>query len=418
MLQLTRRTRRVKKRIFNYIIFMGIFSYITYNLVISIMNTGIHTYTAKKGQLVETISEKGVIVRDEQVFYSNGQGVPKYLFKEGERISSNSNVCEIQTGSSDHNLKEESETMQRRISIIETGTVYSAQMATQEKMDRLISVKKHEIKNSFMSDSTIAIQRLKTEILYALDQKSILYGSLSGSSGKEDVSAKISNIESKMNTGTKFIKNTFPGVLSLYADGYEEKLKPDQIGKMDSQTLSEIQNKNLITKGSSINEGAPAFNIVNNHYWYVLFVLEPSQAKLFEKGKWMSIKKDNETISGMIKDIYKDSHGKYIMSFKTNSNTPMSYEKRVYNMDLVLKNLSGIKIPKEAVISKNGKKGAYVISETGVAVFKELKCVLGENSEYVILDDKSIMMDKVDTVTLYDEVILNPQKVKEGKKIK
>ena len=397
---------------------MGIFSYIIYNLVISIMNTGIQTYTVKKGQLVESMPQRGVLLRDEQVFYSNAQGVPKYLFKEGERMGSNKNVCEIQISLADRKLKEEADTIQRRIDIIETGMVYSPNVLTPEKLDRMIDVKRHEIKNSFMDDNILLIPRLKKEMLYLMDQKSILYGSFSNSGDKSSITSKISAIRNKMESSTKFIKNTFPGELCLSADGYEDLLKSDQLGKLDSQMLSGIQNRNRISKGKDVNVGDPVFKIINNHYWYMVFTLEPEEAKLFKKGKGLYVKVDGDMIYGVIKGIYKDKYGKYIMEFKTNASSAAVHDVRAHDVKIVLKNLNGIKIPQKAVIEKKGKKGVYVVSETGVATFKELNCVLGENGEYVILDYKEITRDKVKTVNLYDEIILNPKKVKEGRKIR
>ncbi len=415
---MTRKNKRVKKKISNYIIFMGIFSYIIYNLVISIMNTGIQTYTVKKGQLMESMPERGVMVRTEQVFYSNAQGVPKYLFKEGERMGSNKNVCEVQISLADKKLKEEADTIQRRIDIMETGMVYSPNVLTPEKLDRMISVKKHEIKNSFMSGNLIVISRLKKEMLYLMDQKSILYGSFSSAGNKGSITSKITAIRNQMESSTKFIKNTFPGELSLSADGYEIMLKPDRLGELNSQVLNEVQNRNRISKGKDVNEGDPVFKIVNNHYWYMVFVLEQEEAEQFKKGKGIYIKNEEDMVYGVIKEIYKDKYGKYIMVFKTNSSSAAMHDDRVHEVDIILKNLNGIKIPQRAVIEKDEKKGVYVISETGVAVFKELNCILGENDEYVILDYKKITRDKVKTVNLYDEIILNPGKVKEGRRIR
>ncbi|AHM56787.1 hypothetical protein EAL2_c14920 [Peptoclostridium acidaminophilum DSM 3953] len=410
-----RKKRRAQRKIFNYLIFMGIFSYIVFNLVMSIINSSIQTHTVKKGQIVEYLQKDGYAVRQESVFYTSIGGIPKYLHNEGDRISINDYVCEIQTNEADQMLRQEADTIARRLEVVSSGGALAG--VTPEKLDRGIEVKRKEIKNSITMGAFDSVERLKKELLFLMDEKSILYGSLSGQDSGM-LQKKADAIQAKIQSSSRVIPTTISGVLSFQADGFEGSMTPAEIGKIDSDFLKTLSNNNVIKKDGALEKGDPAFKIANNHFMYLLFIVNEKENKELKVGQGIYVKSGKETVYCVIKDMYKDSQGKSIMVFKTASVPAEFLDKRILGCSIVTKNVSGIKIPKAAIATLDGKQGVYVISETGQATFKEIKCQIGENEEHIILDYKRIEAEKIDTAKLYDEIIMNPKRVKEGQKIR
>jgi len=417
VLGLGRKKRRAQRKILNYALFMGIFSYIVFNLVMGIINSSIQTHTVKKGQIVEEIKKDAYAVRQEAVFYTSIAGTPKYLHNEGDRISINDYVCEIQTSEADQKLRQEADTVARRLEVMSLGGTGALAGITPEKLDRGIEVKRQEIKNSIVMGDFDSVERLKKELLYLIDEKSIIYGSLAG----QDIGAlqnKAAAIQSKIQSSSRVIPTNISGVLSFQADGFEGRMAPEEIGKLDSEFLKSLSNSNVIKKDAAFEKGDPAFKIVNNHFIYLLFIVDEKEKKELKVGQGLYVKSGKDTVYCVIKDVYKDSHGKSIMVFKTASAPADFLEKRVLSCSIVTKNISGIKIPKAALTTRDGKQGVYVISETGQADFKEIQCQIGENEEYLILNYRQIEAEKIDTARLYDEIIMNPKRVKEGQKIR
>ena len=59
-----------------------------------------------------------------------------------------------------------------------------------------------------------------------------------------------------------------------------------------------------------------------------------------------------------------------------------------------------------------------MVERTGVANFKALDEVAAKDDQYTAIEYSVITDKKADTINIYDEVILNPQNIKEGDRIR
>ncbi len=413
------RKKKKRKFIYNYLLILGIMSYIVLKLTSTISSSAIPLETVKYGELTESIKKRGIIIRDEKLILSKASGKINYFVKEGERVPKNEKIADIEIKEINGAMKEKLDTLDRRIEGIKINRNEEILKKDMEKIDNNIKLLKIEIKNKLINGDIENIQNSKEDLLYLIDKRSLIWGEKS-IIGKNihTLQEEKNRLENKLSGSVNNILAEETGIVSFEADGLEEVLKISSLDKLDSQYLSNIKNENIIEKKDKVEVKDAVVKIVNNHTWYVATVLEKEDKDKFKIKQRVKIMKDKDIFLGQVIYLYKDKFNKYIVVFEINEEKGDFYNQRSDDFTITYKQLNGIKIPKSAIITKGGKRGAFILSEIGNATFKELKSILGENKEYVILNYKDIKRNKINTIDLYDEIILNPRNVKEGQKIR
>ncbi|KXZ39572.1 putative membrane fusion protein [Alkalithermobacter thermoalcaliphilus JW-YL-7 = DSM 7308] len=411
--------KRKKKIKFNYIWIFGILSYILFKLIFNISNATISLYTVDYGEIVETITKQGIVIRDEKVILSKVSGKIDYFVKEGERIHANEQIAHIYIKDLDPSIKERLDTVNRRIEGINANKDEQIIQRDIEKIENSINSLRVDIKNRLIDNDISNIQRLKDDLLNLIDKKSLIIGEKSFV-GKNinALKAEKNKLQEKVNSSVNQIVSESTGVISFASDGFEDILRVDTLNKLESDYLFNLKNDVKINKKDQVEVGDVIAKITNNHEWYIAIVLEEKEKEKFSVGKNLTIKKNDIDFSGNVKYLYKDSKNRYILVIEVKEEIENFYNVRKEEFEIVYKNIVGIKVPKSAVIDKDGKRGVYVVSNTGNAVFKELKSILGENKSDIILDYRDITRNNVDTVKLYDQIVLSPNRVSDGQKIR
>lgn len=418
-----KRKKRKKKRLkikYNYLIILGVIVYIFVKLLNNMTSYTVHVETVNYGDLVESINKQGVIIKDEQVILSQADGNIDYLAQEGKRVPKNKKIAEIQKGEVDLQKKEKLDTINRRIESIKFNRNEEILKSDMHKLDVTTKRLREEIKTKIMNSDIESIQNLKDELLIAIDKKSLIWGekSIIGKNIKTLESEKF-KIENELNSSVQSVFAQESGVISFNQDEYEDVLKVSSIEHLNSQYLSTVKNKeNMIKKNDEVKVGEPIGKIINNHIWYIAVVLDEKESSHLKIGSNVKIGKDSQVFNARVEHLYKDENNKNILVLEVDEEKVDFYDERICDFNIIYRQVSGIKIPKNAIITVKEKKGVYILSETGSVIFKELKSILGEDDEYIVLDYLDIKKNRIDTVDLYDELIINPKNIKEGQKIR
>ncbi|MEJ8554986.1 HlyD family efflux transporter periplasmic adaptor subunit [Tepidibacter sp. Z1-5] len=418
-----KRKKRKNKRLkikYNYLIILGVIAYIFVKLLNNMTSYTVHVETVKYGDLVESINKQGIIIKDEQVILAQAEGNIDYLAQEGKRVPKNKKIAEIQKGEVDLQKKEKLDTINRRIESIKFNRNEEILKSDIEKIDVTTKKLREEIKTKIMNSDIENIQNLKDELLGAIDKKSLIWGekSIVGKNIKTLESEKF-KIENELNSSVKSVFAQESGVISFNQDEYEDILKVSSIEDLNSEYLSTVKNKeHMIKKNDKVEVGDPIGKIINNHIWYIAVVIDEKESSHLKIGSNVKVSKDEQVFNANIKNLYKDENDKNILVLEVDEEKVDFYDERVCDFNIIYRQISGIKVPKNAVVTIKEKKGVYILSQTGSAVFKELKSILGENNEYIVLDYLDIKKNRIDTIDLYDELIINPKNIKEGQKIR
>ena len=130
--------------------------------------------------------------------------------------------------------------------------------------------------------------------------------------------------------------------------------------------------------------------------------------KLFNQGDSVKIEINNDKINGEVYQIYKKNNY-YIIVLKITQRNMEIYDTRVEEFDIIYRQMEALRMPKESIIKKGEKIGVYVINEeNNNPEFVEIKGTYFEDDDYVYVDFRSNELNGVNTVKLYDRIILKP----------
>jgi len=374
----------------------------------------IESYSAEKGSLEDKYTGTAIIIKDEDVYYSNYKGAAKNYYEEGERIKRGALISTIYPDFQSAGISREIDKINKAIGIRENskdsdvnqGLINQIEFEIQSLILEKKYKKAFEILEKYKDNkgNTDEYTDMTLEELYEK---------------REDLSAYISN--KKINIYSKT-----SGLVSYKIDNAE---KIFNIEKIDSFKFGDYNIVNLeenITKKEKLDIDDPVVKVVDNFKWYIMINLE--NIKL-ENNNFISIRvvDNNEIIKGKIikkqinnTDTFLIIEGdKYFYDF---------FNERYLDVEIILDKYNGIKIKNNSIIEKEGIQGVYVIGASKIVKFYPIR-IIGQNEEISIIDEGlkytlnsrgqvSLNDENYYTVKLYDKVISNPKEVKEGQILK
>jgi putative membrane fusion protein len=413
--------KKNKKKIkikYTNIFVAGVFIYIIANIFSFFINRTIPTTIAENGRVEEKITKEAVIIRDEQVIFAEYSGTVKPNTDEGSRIQKGYKVATIYKKDVDEKVETEIEDLDKEIEDIKKGS-NSILSSDVESLNSEIEKITYKVQSKALNKDIVNLSESKKEIMSLVNKKNSIQNNSVAVSNIENMESQKEILENKINKYTEFVLARNSGIVSFNADGFEDELTYENMDKLNVDVLNNIENKtNLIKEDKKVKLGDPILKVINNHKFYLAVVLDNNEFKNFKIGDSVKLANKDIKLDGRVYDKYKDKNSKNITIFEISQQNRKIYDTRVLEFDIIYKQLEGIKIPKDAIITKDSKTGVYRVSETGNVEFVELQGISGENDDFIVLSFLTIKSNGLKTVDLHDEILLKPNKVKEGQKIK
>lgn len=220
------------------------------------------------------------------------------------------------------------------------------------------------------------------------------------------------------------------GIVSYEIDGFEDVFIPKEfenytydkliVGKNINKTENNVEN--VKNTSFDVSSGQAIFKIINNFEWYMALKIDDfTDTNQYEVGNSILVEllDSNAELEGRIIKI-NTSGNKAVIIVKFNDYLHNNYNLRFPIVNIIHYRKEGLKIPTKVIIEKDGKKGVLVKDISGIVIFKQIS-ILGEVDEYTIIDkgnNNGYIEDNngksYKTVTLYDEIFLDPSSVLEG----
>ena len=349
-------------------------------------------------EINDNLSFKGVIVRDEKVIKNDTEGVLDYRYTDGSKISVGSTIANVYKSQDDIAAQNQIEKLKNSISMLERaqnpGTINYVQPDTLKiKIDNEYN---DMLTNSLKKDYA-SLSKTKNDLSVVLNIYNIITGSVKNYS--DQIKSMKSEV-SKLNKSTKpikQIKSSNTGYFVSYADGYESKLKTNNINKLTEKDITDIINSkpqyldNVVGKMFS-NYSCKIVGIINNDKR----ISEGSSLNLMLSS---SKSKYNVTVDS-IKPA-KDNN-KSIVVFSCDRLDESLVDSRVQSAKIVFDEYEGLKIPRKAIRFKNKDKGVYVLLGNDIT-FKKIDVIYeNEDDDFVISKNTS----NEEYVLLYDQILM------------
>ncbi len=213
-------------------------------------------------------------------------------------------------------------------------------------------------------------------------------------------------------TGEKLfnIKAPVAGVVSYYLDGLEEVYSPKNLKELDLSKVETIKSEpRQILPGSQLEEGRPAFKIVNNlEPVYIIAEVSDSQIlseKTRKKSLLLSFSPETKPAEAeLLERNFRGQSNRVLLRLGSHLQNLATVRSQTF--DIITERFTGYVVPSKAIVIKEGQHGIYMVYKERVR-WKKVD-ISGMAEEKVVISG----------VTPDIKVILNPEYVKEGYPVK
>ncbi len=304
------------------VIFGIIFLYLVFQILLYVTESHVTAYEVREGSIVRDTSYTGLAVRSETVIYTDEGGYINYFASEGSKVGAKTPVYSLSgtqldfTDESDQDLEE----------------------LTAEEQDSIVT-RSQTFSENYTDAQFSDVYNLRSEIQDLLGNKS-------------SVSRQV-QLEEMQESGVSLtvFDAARDGIILYSLDGYEdltpENVTPDMIRKTDYSVTS------LEKENTRISAGDPVYKLVTEDSWSLIILLdEEAEEELSgESSVDVRFSKDGETATADLEIIKKDTDYLCILSFQ--SSMVRYVQDRYVDIELILEDETGLKIPKSSVVEKD-----------------------------------------------------------------
>jgi len=378
-----------KKYKFNVgiMVFGLVFIYILANLIIYLAKDPVSIYEVKEGSLYRNTSYTGFIKRNEMVVSAEKDGYVNYLVPEGTKVGMKTRVYT----STDNKLEFDDSTNEVTNSEFTDNEIASLYEKVGSMSARFNNTKFEEV------------YLIKDTLVNAIDNKS--------------TKSRSAQIDDMLQAGMQNLgvyNSQHFGLINYAIDGYEgvseDKISADDIEKKNYKRTNMGSNEMVKT-------GEPVYKVITDDFWTVVVLLDKKTASELKERTSVSVKfvKDgSQTVAGI---YVKERDGKYFGYLSFNKGIVRYFKDRFIDIELILENVSGLKIPKSSVIEKefyevpedyityggNSKSSGILLDKgTDNPEFMHVNIYATDTKDGVVFLDKSIFKDTSKSLILTD----------------
>ena len=202
------------------------------------------------------------------------------------------------------------------------------------------------------------------------------------------------------------------GVVSYYADGYEGKIRPDNMEKGTYEYYSKLSQDNVVNLArNAVAKGEPVFKIADRTKWYIVCFIDKKHLDRYTVGQEVTVEFEDDFVRAKVyKADEQDGKGRVILV------TDYYYEKfaktRVADISLVTDSGRGLIIENSSITEEKGMPGVYVKNKTNDYNFVPIQVIVSDGEKSLVKDTffHDTKKDKTyDTIEIYDVVLKDPK---------
>lgn len=322
--------RKRKHMNIGLVIFGIIFVYLIATIIMYITAPRITVYEVRQGSILKDNAYTGMAIREEMVVHTDASGYVNYFSEEASKV---------RVGAKVYTLSSEKLVFEEASSDIEVN------LTEEERGALLRSIQSYN--NQFRENDYATTYQLKNE----------LQGSLNRIASHSKADQLEHMLSSGNHSGVAIKTSAKDGVLVYSMDGLESLT-------LDTVTSKHLRKMNYkkteFSNNSFIDSGQPIYKIVTSDQWKLLVeVNKETKAALEEKSTVkVNFKKDNQEIRAEISFLENKETPVLCLSFH---NSMIRYvSDRYLDIELILEDETGLKIPKSAETSKE----FYIVPNT------------------------------------------------------
>ena len=359
-------------------LFAIVFLYLVITIISYFTSDTVSAYEVREGSIVRDNSYTGLVIRNETVVNAEEDGYVNFYQSENSKVKKGTRIYVL--------TPEELNT-----SDVSAG---SSQTVINDETQSGIVLQVQNFNENYSNTDFSSVYLLKDEITASLQNEL-------SQTRTEHLDAAVA--ESGQTAVTSSAARD--GIVAYTIDGLEELTK-------DSFTEADFDRTNYesatVSDQMKISTGEPVYKLITDEDWSVIVRLEDDTAReLMEKETTtlkVRIDKDSETLNAAFSVIERDGNYYGCLDF---DNSMIRYaEDRYLNIELILEDETGLKIPKTAVVQEeffvipreylttggnSSASGVLKMDENGNAVFQEVDIYnISEEKDEVYLSKEDV----------------------------
>lgn len=302
------------------LIFIFLFLYLVIYIIFYMSKSQLTLYKVTKYNISQDNSFTGLIIRDEQVYSTSQAGYIAYYVSNDSRVKVGQTIYSIdENGNTLNDISSDNMELKKND--------YTKLSSTINDFSKNYEPQNFSDVYSFKEKMTSKVFELTSDARY---------------------SALLSQVKDDA-TSLDVIKSTESGSISYYIDGLENLSTEDDLSKyFDDYDYSYTK----LSTGSLLKSGAPAYKMLGSNTWNIILKLSKEQYDNYC---------DMDTVSCYLNNMPKKIKANIECSKNSNEYyaklTLYKYainflDQRFVNVDLLLDNSSGLKIPNSAITEK------------------------------------------------------------------
>ena len=406
---------KVSRRIVMFIALALIIIYLVYAVYL-LVKQPTDKVTVENGTLYLEETDIGYIIRDEQVVKGNNykNGMEK-IKSEGEKTSKGNSIYRYYS-KNEEKLKEQISELDNKIQEALEGQ--KGILSTSMKLSEIKLLENQLDEKVALLNKTTDISKIteyKKEINDLVSKKAKLTGeSSSAGSYLKQLYNQRNKLEEQLNSGAEYIKAPESGIVSYKVDGLEEILTPNNFSTLNKEFLENLKLKT----GQLIATNEECGKIIDSSKCYIATISNSEQAKKAQIGDTIKVRLSNsKLIKATINYVSQENEEETLIILEINKQISELANYRKISFDLIWWNESGLKVPNQAIVEKDGIN--YVVRNRAGYLDKIVVKITRKNEKYSIVTNydteelknlgfSSTDIQKMKNITIYDEIILNP----------
>ena len=366
-------------------------------------NTALDAFV--RGEITLRTSVKAIVIHDSYVIRSRVEGKVVYLFEDGQRVKKGSDLLYLFSPETEI-LYQKYKEFTEEISAIKRATVKSDPVTSNE----ITSIRKNRDmmflgiydRNFGISDTYELDSMLEKFNLEIIDR---MYEKTEGNYDVVEIQRKLDEIYKEINDRKLVIKAPESGIFTSRTDGYEVSSSRDLLSSIDIPYIREAVKEPV---GPRYDPGDPGKLIVTDEYFLACEI--PAQTAQELSGlQYIRIIFEGPSepfyaVNHQIKQIDEDT---CISILRTDRYLEANINKRIIDLDIIVSEIKGIKIPLDSLMNHDTKSGkAEIFISRNGSIIRLSVDVEAYDERYAIIDSEDIKV--------YDLLVREPGKVREG----
>lgn len=363
-------------------LFAVVLIYLIVTVIMYLTDDKISVYEVREGSIVKDTSYTGLVLREESAVTAESGGYISYYQNENSKVKTGANIYAV----SPERLNTEEESSD--------DTTASTQVS--QEIQSGISLQIQNFNENFRENDFSSVYSLKNEITSSLQ-------SAYSQTRTEHLDAVIEASRQDVSV----YHSPRDGVVAYSVDGYEGLTKDTFT---DAHFDKSTYESTTFSEQMQVSAGDPVYRLITSENWSVIVPLDEETAKELKDQEVTSVRvkidKDSESLWASISIISRDGKEYGCLDF---DNSMIRYASdRFLNIELILEDESGLKIPKSSVVEED----FFVVPE------EYLTTGGNSSSDGVMIQDRSgnASFQAVDVFYTSEdgEVYLNKDQIKKG----